>query len=821
MNLHAAPLALLLLAGPALAGQAPRVVADWDFGSLTTPAAGTPAALPLLEASESNVIAGIAATGLFPASAQASFSGLAWSDANAAPGELNLRYFDGDPSNAATNGDGINDNYLTFTLSTTGAPIRVDRIEVSAWRNGAGAVDRYRMEVVVDEGDPEPFGDEVVDGQVGDGVFDWFAFDGDVTALSTLEVRFRPVSSPGVPGTGNLHVNGLRVETGNPPPPPPAPPGPNVLFLIADDLTANALQCYGNAAVQTPNIDSLAAQGTRFTRAYCQFPVCAASRASMLSGMYTERLTGAGGGYANLDAVLGPHPTLPEHFRQRGYTSARVSKLYHMRVPGDITNGVAGPDHASSWDLAHNVQAPEWQTPGATGHYTNETLDFSQPTAHYDLGFGAAFYAVAASTSGAEQADVLAVDQALDYLQQLQDEPFFLAVGFVRPHVPLVAPAATFALYPPASLALAPSVPGDLNDIPAAGIFWNEPARGPNTDLERRLVLQAYYASVTFMDEQVGRLLARLDELELTDETIVVFTSDHGYHLGEHTMWQKLSLHEESARVPLIVRGPGVRAGAATDGLTELIDLYPTLSELAGLAIPAACQGLSLADVLSNGARSPRAAATSRVSGGQLLRTAEFAYMRYGSAEELYRMTTDPLQFTNLASDPGFAADLSVLRAQLDAKNLAVQADPGTACCFGDGTLAPCPCGPDGAPGEGCENSTGRGATLTGGGSADLTSPSLRLCVAGAPADALAILLEGVAAAPTSFGAGLLGTAPRRRLLGALTDAAGEALFEGPALRPIVSGSSGATVTYQCVYQDAGGPCGGLNATNGWTVTWR
>ena len=554
---------------------------------------------------------------------------------------------------SGTNNDGVNDNYLSFTLTSTGEPLVVDRVSISAWRNGSGAPGSYAVEVVADGGFPASFGRAQADPNSGDSAFDTFQFDGQITALTSLEIRFRPAALPGGAGTGNLHINGLKVEAGTDGPPPPT--GPNVLFIIADDLTANALRCYGNLDMQTPNIDALADRGMLFEKAYCQYPVCDAARASLFSGWYTQRIQAAGGSFVQFDGALGTHSTLPEAFRLSGITTARVSKIYHMRVPGDITNGVAGFDHPASWDTTFNALAPEWFTPGLAAHYTNENLIFDQ-NQHYNLGFGAAFYTVEASTTGLEQADAKSAAEAVQLLDTLQDERFFLAVGFVRPHVPLVAPAATYAQYDANQLPLADSVPGDLQDIPSQGVFWDEPVRGPNSDPDRKSVLRAYYASVTFMDEQLGLVLDKLEDLELEDETIIVFTSDHGYHLGEHTMWQKLSLHEESARVPLIIAAPGMDTGR-TDALVELIDLYPTLTDLAGLGIPAACQGISLRPILDGSASSVREAAFCTVANGSLLRTADWAYMRYNNGgEELYDMVEapagDPLQFTNLVSNP-------------------------------------------------------------------------------------------------------------------------------------------------------------------------
>lgn len=449
---------------------------------------------------------------------------------------------------------------------------------------------------------------------------------------------------------------------------------PNVLFIISDDLTATALGCYGNEQCRTPNIDALAGRGVGFTRTYCQFPVCGPSRAALMCGMYPQSIGVMSNGLSRLADKLGDRPSMSQHFRNHGYYTARVSKIYHMRVPGDITAGVDGPDHPPSWTERFNCQAPEWMTPGPFEMLTNERLN-KDPDKHYALGFGTAFYVVRGEGDGTEQADVQAADKAVELLEAHQDEPFFLAVGLVRPHVPLVAPASWFAPYPGSDMQLPERIDDDWNDIPRAGISRNSRGTGLGGRLDRqREVLAAYYACVSFMDAQVGRILEKLEQLGLQENTIVVFTSDHGYHLGEHDFWQKLSLHEESTRIPLIISAPGM-SPAAPDCLAEQIDIYPTLAELAGLPVPEHCQGESLAGVIRNGASTVRTAAFCTKGNGHLLRTDRWAYLSYFNGEaELYDMQSDPHQFTNLANDPGHAPTRDELQEALEAKLLSIPA---------------------------------------------------------------------------------------------------------------------------------------------------
>ena len=443
---------------------------------------------------------------------------------------------------------------------------------------------------------------------------------------------------------------------------------PNVLFIISDDLTASALSCYGNSDCKTPNIDRLAARGVRFTHAYCQLPVCGPSRAALMSGLYCQQIGVTGNGSSDrFTDTLGDRPSMSQHFIKHGYYAARVSKIYHMRVPGDITAGADGPDHKASWTQRFNCKAPEQWTKGQHAHLSGEQLKPDpQRNIHYGLGYGGAFYVVRASDEAARQPDALAGDKAIKLMKKHKDESFFLAVGLVRAHVPLVAPAAYFDQYPPKRMTLAESVENDQADIPSAGLGGSTRARKIK---EPWHVLSAYYAAIAFMDAQVGRMLETVDELGLADNMIVVFCADHGYHLGEHDLWQKMSLHEESARIPLIIAAPGYKR-AVRDALAEQIDIYPTLADLAGLKIPAHVSGHSLKPIMADATATVRDAAyTMRGPRNHLLRTDRWAYIDYGKdGIELYDMHNDPKQFVNLAKDPQHAATVAELAKQLTAK---------------------------------------------------------------------------------------------------------------------------------------------------------
>lgn len=444
---------------------------------------------------------------------------------------------------------------------------------------------------------------------------------------------------------------------------------PNVVFIISDDLTAEALSCYGNPDCKTPAIDAIADRGLRFSRAYCQFPVCGPSRAALMSGMYPQAIGVTGNGSSGkFTDNLGSRPSMSQHFIANGYYAARVSKIYHMRVPGDITAGVDGPDHAASWTEKFNFKAPEWMTEGESFQLTNYKLNFARDK-HYNLGFGGAFYVVKGSSDGHEQPDYRAASKAIEIMEKQKDGHFFLAVGLVRPHVPLVAPTEFYEPYPPEKMKLADSIENDRADIPKAGVSMNSKGAGLEKPATQREVLSAYYASVAFMDAQVGRIMAALDRLKLRERTIVVFTSDHGYHLGEHDFWQKMSLHEESARIPLIISVPGNSEPTVTASLTEQIDLFPTLSDLAGLSIPEHCQGVSQAALFTDPTIKKRDAIYCMKGKAHLIRTEQFAFLSYQDGSvELYDMQKDPKQFTNLAEEESHATTVETMRGRLEAK---------------------------------------------------------------------------------------------------------------------------------------------------------
>jgi iduronate 2-sulfatase len=452
-----------------------------------------------------------------------------------------------------------------------------------------------------------------------------------------------------------------------------AAPRTNVLFLISDDLN-NFLGCYGDPRVQTPNLDRLAARGVRFNRAYCSFPLCGPSRNSMLTGLYPN----SSGILANAQIFRQTIPaqiSLPQAFRLDGYFAARLGKLYHYNVPNSI--GTDGHDDPASWELEIN--------PAGVDRLEEEPRIFSLVPGQ----FGATLSWYASPKGDAHHTDGRLAAEAEWVLERCagrEPRPFFLAVGFFRPHTPYVSPKAYFEKYPEREMPVVQGVKEDQADLPAAALASYKREEDKLTDDLRRQCLQAYYASISFMDAQVGRVLNALDRSGLADRTIIVFTSDHGYHMGEHGLWQKRSLFEESARVPLLILAPGIgKPGAVVETPVSQVDLYPTLAELCGVKPPPNLQGQSLVPMLKDPTSVGRGWALTQVTRGgggrraldtgaagqfmgYSLRTARWRYTEWdegNQGRELYDHDADPKELNNLAKDPAYARTLADLSAQL------------------------------------------------------------------------------------------------------------------------------------------------------------
>lgn len=464
---------------------------------------------------------------------------------------------------------------------------------------------------------------------------------------------------------------------------------PNVVLIIADDLNTR-IGPYMDMDDHTPNLDRLADEGVRFTRAYSQYPICGPSRASLMSGLYPETngvLANATelGSYKKKTPALSDHPSMTGFFRERGYYTARVSKIFHMGVPGGIERGAAGGDDPDSWDYAYNVMGPETLGPG-------ELELLSPDNRHFGGNFSRM---VIADSMKHTQTDYLAASQAIGILEnrtgdiaegatnlvrEKPDAPFFLAVGFVRPHVPFIAPRSSFQPYPEEEVVLPP---GKVDEtVPDPALRQQNDRKFGMNKRQKKQVISGYMASVRFMDRQVGRILDALDRLEVREETIVVFLSDHGYNLGEHDSWSKISLWEGSVRAPLIISVPGSdyqkNYGKLSRQITELIDIYPTMAALTGYAeeVPAILQGKSLVRHLTNNEPGliDRSAYTVSYQGNAAsIRTERWRYTRWGQKvqahnEELYDHENDPEEYVNLADDPGYRDVLKKMRRTFNAK---------------------------------------------------------------------------------------------------------------------------------------------------------
>ncbi|QEL16345.1 sulfatase [Limnoglobus roseus] len=433
---------------------------------------------------------------------------------------------------------------------------------------------------------------------------------------------------------------------------------PNVLYIAADDLNAR-LGCYGDPLAKTPNLDKLAAAGVRFDRAYCQYPLCNPSRSSLLSGKRpaTTRVYNNGvvaRAHVGKDAVF-----LPELFRNNGYFTARVGKIAHHAHEDQVT-----------WDVSEHPRGPNGENLMSKAYAAVEGTGIGE----FSLGWKAT------DTKDEDEPDGVVATRVIELLEQSQKsgKPFFLAAGFYRPHLPFVAPKKYFDLYPLDRVKLPAEPPEHLKFIPKLAFNANPtPAKGEvYTDVQKREAVRAYLASISFMDAQVGRLLAALDRLKLADDTVVVFFGDHGFHLGEHGgLFRKMSLFEESARVPLILRVPGKKPGV-TSRLVELVDLYPTLADLAGLTPPTDLEGTSAVPLLDDPKRAWKTAAfttvTRRTAGatepvfGQSVRTERYRYNAWGDGTaELYDHDADPHEYANLAADPKHAATVAELKKLL------------------------------------------------------------------------------------------------------------------------------------------------------------
>lgn len=402
----------------------------------------------------------------------------------------------------------------------------------------------------------------------------------------------------------------------------------NVLFIMVDDLRP-MLGCYGHSEMHTPNIDRLAERGTLFNRAYCQYPLCSPSRTSMITGLRpetTDVLNNSDDFRQKLPDVV----TLPQHFKTFGYHTQSVGRVAHLPRLQDDENSWSAPSWRPTWIPFDIETTPSWQA-----------LDVGDD----------------------ELRDGKTARRAVQVLEQIKQQQFFLTVGFYKPHLPLKAPRKYFELYDPQDFDLPASNMPPIDAPERALNNWNSIRRyqdlpagtEPLSDEKTLELTRAYAAATSYIDAQIGRVLAQLDVLGLTEKTVIVFCGDHGHHLGEHGIWGKQTLFEVSLRSPLIVSVPGQQA-AETNALSELVDIYPTLCGACQLPMPPQLEGLNLMPIIEQPTRPWKTSAFSQFGQGNSMRTEQYRYTEWGKnghlGLELYDYYTDPYETVNIANLP-------------------------------------------------------------------------------------------------------------------------------------------------------------------------
>ncbi|HPA44144.1 MAG TPA: sulfatase [bacterium] len=456
-----------------------------------------------------------------------------------------------------------------------------------------------------------------------------------------------------VAGTGMaaLTAGPIRLQAG-----PDGTSKPNVLFIAIDDLN-DWIGCLGgHPDVKTPNLDALAARGVLFTSAYCAAPACNPSRAALMTGIRPA----TSGVYHNSQpwrksAILKDVVTIPQHFMAHGYSATGAGKIYHDAF-------LDPPSWMDYWP-SQTKSRPDDPTPPEDKLPLNGIPD----AAHFDWG--------PVDVSPFEMGDWQVADRTIEHLRKKHDTPFFRACGFFRPHLPWYVPPKYFEQYPLDGITLPIVKDDDLDDVPPIGKSMAKPEKDHANVIKYdqwRKAVQAYLASISFMDECVGRVIQALDESAYRDNTIIVLWSDHGWHLGEKLHWRKFALWEEATHNVLMVIAPGVTsAGGRCDAPVNLLDIYPTLIDLCNLDKKPELEGVSLLPLLKN-PYTPwdRPALTTHGRNNHSVRSARWRYIQYSDkTEELYDHSKDTLEWTNLAGDPQYTAIKADLQKWLPSTN--------------------------------------------------------------------------------------------------------------------------------------------------------
>lgn len=425
-----------------------------------------------------------------------------------------------------------------------------------------------------------------------------------------------------------------------------APIDKNVLFIVVDDLT-KTLGCYGNTVVKTPNIDKLADMGIKFNGAYCNYSVCNPSRSSLLTGLRPETTTILDN-TKPLQSILGDRITLPALFKQNGYYTMDLGKIFHR--PEEKHNDL------EAWDEFQMFG----RTPiGKTGEKRNFTGDVMK-------------WCYWQATEGGDEdlPDGQVAKKAVEFIKAKKEQPFFLAVGFAKPHDPYVAPKKYFDMYPLEDMI--PHVPPEDWNAPHAHTFPHKSKVFPKgaailnnfTEQDKKEFLRSYYACTTYMDAQLGKILDALKESGQIDNTLIVFFGDHGYHLGEQNWWNKFTLYERANNAPFIMAGASVKEkGVTSESLFEFIDIYPTLAELLQLKnTPGYLEGKSFAKLLDDPSESFRTSVQAVMTRGDLIgrsvKNKKWRYIEWENGTqgvELYDQEKDPLEYKNLAHNAEYS----------------------------------------------------------------------------------------------------------------------------------------------------------------------
>jgi iduronate 2-sulfatase len=430
---------------------------------------------------------------------------------------------------------------------------------------------------------------------------------------------------------------------------------PHILFIAVDDLRPE-LNCYGAERSISPNIDRLAAMGTLYENAYVQVPVCGASRASLMAGMYPteKRFTWYGTRFDRptsnqwgKSCTGAPNiPDIPEWFKENGYKTFSMGKIYHY-----------ANDNEQAWDLIDRVgyfkayQLPENQ--GKSPAYESAPVEYNA----YPTG--------------------IMTDKIIQQMRDAKDsdQPHFFTAGFSKPHLPFVAPKKYWDLYDAEDLTLPSNYTFFPKDAPSsANSEWGElrnmyddiPSEGPVSDAMALKLIHGYLACVSYTDDMIGKLLDELESLEMLDDTIVILWGDHGFQLGDHTLWCKHTLFETSMHAPLIISAPGYGSGQRVNSLVEMVDIYPTLCELAGLELPTHLQGKSLVPTMEDPNTTHKKAIYGRYHAGETVRTERFQYSEWSNGDKmLYDHKKDPNEDINVVANPKYAKVVEALAAAL------------------------------------------------------------------------------------------------------------------------------------------------------------